>query len=130
MPLTMRAIPSVSSSIPANVQNHTGLELGFQQSGAKRNREAVAASTIDPVISFGFIVKRGRILAQRRGARRVEKAKKSRAHHSTEIVEEPEKASAREGFPGFLRRQLASVDFALFNTPLDLIVGLEARRRA
>jgi len=42
-----------------------------------------------------------------------------------EILEE---TSARKGFPGLESRQLASADFAIFDTPLDLVVRLQAHR--
>jgi len=44
-----------------------------------------------------------------------------------EVLEE---ASAGKGFLGLLGYKLASADFALFDTPLDLVVGLEADRLA
>lgn len=44
-----------------------------------------------------------------------------------EILEE---ASPWEGFLGFLSHQLASTDLAIFNTPLDLVIGFEPHCRA
>jgi hypothetical protein len=41
-----------------------------------------------------------------------------------------EEASPWEGFRGLLNHELASANLAIFDTPLDLVVGLEARRFA
>ena len=110
-PLTMRAVPSLSGSKPM-FRTRPAWSLVSSSLGPSRTGMRPAASTIYPVISFGFIVKRGRILAQRRGARRVVKAKQNRALHSTEIIEEPKKwffaaiRQSRSCSPGFFLRAL------------------------
>ena len=39
-------------------------------------------------------------------------------------------APAGEGIPGLLRDELAPADLAIFDTPLDLVIGFETHRRA